>query len=79
MTGLNVKTISTLEDEELDRLISSLKQEKDKRANAKREKLINAFLAAWSNLRENDITVTYEDEEIDTLVDLYKRDCFYFY
>lgn len=78
MTGLNVKTVNTLDDKELDRLIITLEQERGKRANLKKEKLVNAFLAAWSNLIENDITITYEDEEIDGYVDLYKRDCFYF-
>lgn len=78
MTGLNVKTVNTLDDKELDRLIISLNQEKRKRANLKKEKLVNAFLAAWSDLIENGIDITYEDEEIDGCIDLYKRDCFYF-
>lgn len=73
-----VKGIDTLNEEELDLLIDILKQEKEKRAYLKREKLVNAFLAAWSNLRENGIVITYEDEVIDACVDLYKRDCFYF-
>ena len=73
-----VKGINTLNEEELDLLIDILKQEKEKRANLKREKLVNAFLNAWSNLRENGIVITYEDEVIDACVDLYKRDCFYF-
>ena len=78
MAGLNVKTVSTLEDKELDRLISTLEQEKRKRANLKREKLANAFLKAWSDLIENGIDITYEDGETDICIDLYKRDCFYF-
>ena len=78
MTELDVKTVSTLDNAELDLLIKILHQEKDKRASLEREKLVNAFLNAWSNLRENGIVITYEDEVIDACVDLYKRDCFYF-
>ena len=78
MVGYDAKTISILNDEELDLLITILDQEKRRRASLEREKLVNAFLNAWSNLRENGIVITYEDEVIDACVDLYKRDCFYF-
>lgn len=78
MTDLNVKTVSTLDNAEIDLLIKILNQEKDKRARLEQEKLVNAFLNAWSDLRENGIVITYEDEVIDACVDLYKRDCFYF-
>lgn len=43
MTGYDAKTISTLNDEELDLLINILNQEKADRKKAKKQKLIDAF------------------------------------
>lgn len=78
MTDLNVKTVSTLDNAELDLLIKILHQEKDKRASLEREKLVNAFLNAWSNLRENGINVAAYEED-DAYIELNNQDCFYFH
>lgn len=47
MTDLNVKTVSTLDNKELDHLIKILNQEKADRKEAKRKKLIDTFQKAW--------------------------------
>lgn len=65
MVGYDAKTISTLNDEELDLLIDILKQEKGERANLKREKLINAFQEAWEAIEAEGYDFYIQGEPLD--------------
>lgn len=47
MTELDVKTVSTLDDKELDHLIKILNQEKIDRKKAKKQNLLDTFQEAW--------------------------------
>lgn len=65
MTEFDVKTVNTLDDKELDHLIKILHQEKDKRAESKRKKLIDTFQKTWIAIEAEGYDIFYQGEPLD--------------
>lgn len=73
MKGYHAEEIATLNDEELDNLIKILSEEKTDRQALKflkKEKLVNAFEKAWKDLEKEGFEIWLSGDEYTDELDL---------
>lgn len=58
---MNKYDFNTLSDDALEKLILEAYQERDRRANARKEKLIDAFRKAFNNIKEAGLDISCKD------------------
>ena len=61
---MNKYDFNDLSDKDLDELMRDVQQERDRRANARKEKLIDAFRKAFDDLKEAGLDISCHDSYV---------------